>query len=323
MGDPLTRLNEVVNWEVFRPTLDEAFKKEPKGPGGRPSYDLILMFKILILQQIYALSDAKAQYMILDRLSFMRFLDLTLADAVPDEKTIWLFRQKLVDTGIIMDLFGAFRAVLAEKGLLMKEGSIIDASFAEAPRQRITRTQREALDAGNAPEEWEQNSSVQRQKDTDAAWTKKHGRAYYGYKNHVKVTCETKLIETFEVTPANVHDSQVVAILLDEETDAGMELYGDKAYDGAPVRRVLRRHRVKNRLLKRAAKNKPLSAHAEKENIERSKVRARVEHVFGAMKTSFGGQAIRCRGILRAFVAVGLKNLAYNMQRMEYLLRTG
>lgn len=224
LGDPLERLNAVVNWEVFRPTLEQALRRESKGPGGRPAYDYVMMFKVLILQSIYNLADGTTQFMIVDRLSFQRFLGLRLSDAVPDEKTIWHFRNRLAEAAVIGDLFDAFKAVLADAGLLMKTGSIIDASIVDAPKQHPRKSEKKAIENGEKPKEWKEKPSIERQRDTDATWTKKHGKSYFGYKNHVKVTRETKLIERFEVTTASTHDSVVTGMLLDPQEDGGKEL---------------------------------------------------------------------------------------------------
>src|SRR4030042_1155179 len=121
-GDPLEKLNAIIDWEMFRPQLKRCFKKEPKGPGGRPRFDYVLMFKILILQRLYNLSDAQMQYQILDRLSFQRFLGLGLCATVPDEKTIWLFREVLSRQNAIEKLFARYKAHLEKEGLITNNG---------------------------------------------------------------------------------------------------------------------------------------------------------------------------------------------------------
>ena len=321
LGDPLERLNAVVDWEIFRPIITDALQKKAKGPGGRPRYDFVMMFKVLILQSIYDLSDEKTQFMILDRLSFQRFLGLRISDPVPDEKTVWHFRNQLAEAGIIIELFDAFQAVLGQAGLLMKTGSIIDASIVDAPKQHLRKGEKKALEEGKTPTEWKKKPSIERQRDSDATWTKKHGKSYFGYKNHIKVTREKKLIEGFEVTTASTHDSVVTGILLDEAADAGAEIYADKAYDGEPVRGIIRAQGSKIRVQKKAPKGGTLSTYAKRINKSYARVRARVEHVFGIMEKSLGGLHLRCIGLERAYVAIGLKNIAYNIKRYEFLTR--
>ncbi len=133
---------------MFRGKLNKCFAKEPKGPGGRPPFDYVLMFKVLVLQRLYNLSDAQMQYQLLDRLSFPRFLGLGLHSNVPDEKTIWAFREKLTEQGVIERLFGRFRAYLDEKGIIANNGSIFDATFVEVPRQRNSRDENDQIRGG-------------------------------------------------------------------------------------------------------------------------------------------------------------------------------
>ena len=153
LGDSLERLNNAINWEVFRPTLNKVFKKEAKGAGGRPPFDYVLMFKILVLQRIYNLSDDQAEYQINDRMSFMRFLGLHLGDRVPDAKTIWLFRDALTKANIMRELFDVFNKQLEDAHLITRTGTIVDATFVDAPRQRNSKDENKERRAGNIPEE--------------------------------------------------------------------------------------------------------------------------------------------------------------------------
>jgi transposase len=174
LGDPLESLNLVINWESFRPKLTKVFKKDAKGPGGRPPYDYVVMFKVLILQRLYGISDAQAEYQIKDRLSFMRFLGFNLCDTVPDEKTTWLYRERLVQSKVIDTMFYRFTKQLEDKGLITRTGSIVDASFVDVPKQRNSREENESIKDGEIPKEWEKEGSKHKvsQKDTNARWTK-------------------------------------------------------------------------------------------------------------------------------------------------------
>jgi transposase len=196
LGDPLEKLNNGINFELFREVLEEKLSKLPKAPGGRPPYDYVLMFKILILQRYYNLSDDQVEYQINDRMSFMRFLDLRIADDVPDSKTVWLFREQLTDLSLEKELFDLFLQELERLHLVVNEGKIIDASFIEVPRQRNTREQNKEIKQGRVPEEFKQNPHKHSQKDTDARWTKKNRQSFFGYKNHVKEDAKNKLITT-------------------------------------------------------------------------------------------------------------------------------
>jgi IS5 family transposase len=171
LGDPLERLNQVVNWETFSGILLNAMQsKERKGAGGRPAYNPILMFKILILQRLYNLSDDQTEFQINDRLSFMRFLGLGLSDKVPDAKTIWLFRETLKNSGAAEELFSVFRDHLQAEGIITHTGSIVDASIIERRRQHIGKEAYTQLKEGKTPDEWQkpENQNKVRQVDKEA-----------------------------------------------------------------------------------------------------------------------------------------------------------
>jgi transposase len=133
LGDPLEKLNVGINFEIFRELLEDRLIKLSKGAGGRPPYDYVLMFKILILQRYYNLSDDQVEFQINDRLSFMRFLELTISDDIPDSRTVWHFREQITDLGLIEELFSLFLKELEKLNLVVNEGKIIDASFVEVP----------------------------------------------------------------------------------------------------------------------------------------------------------------------------------------------
>lgn len=169
-NDPLLKLSACINWEQFRPLLNACFANDERDmrKGGRPAFDYLMMFKVLVLQRYYNLSDGQAQFQILDRLSFMRFLGLQLSDRVPDEKTIWLFRNRLAECGCLEEVFAVFLGSLEQAGLVAHEGKIVDASFVEAPKQRNKREENEQVKGGEVPQEWLENPGKLRQKDVDA-----------------------------------------------------------------------------------------------------------------------------------------------------------
>jgi transposase, IS5 family len=319
-GDPLEKLNQLIDWEMFRPLLRRAFKKEAKGPGGRPPYDYVQMFKVLILQRLYNLSDAQTQYQILDRLSFQRFLGQGLEGSVPDEKTIWHFREVLTKREMIERLFERYGQALEKKGLIGHGGSIIDASFVEVPRQRNSREENATIKEGEIPEDWKEDPAKLRQKDTEARWTKKNEETFFGYKDHVKVDVESKLITGGEVTDASVHDSQVIEQLVDE-SDRGTELYADSAYRSAAIEAMLEKKGVCSRVHEKAVRAHPLSKKQVRSNRGKSRIRARVEHVFATITTSLRGFRIRSIGMARARGIIWLINLSYNIVRSAYLQR--
>lgn len=320
-GDPLEKLNKVINWDIFLPVLQGLDNQDRKNNAGAKPYSPLLMFKILILQRYYNLSDQQIEYQILDRLSFCRFLGLTLTDRVPDEKTVWDFKERLTNKGLEKGLYAAFHTKLEENGLIAHEGKIIDASFVEVPRQRNTREENKHIKETGTAQEWDDNPNKGRQKDIDAKWTKKNGQNYYGYKDHAKIDNKHKFIDTYCTTPASVHDSQTLDELLDEEKDKGKDLWADSAYTGEEQEKIIKKHKMKNNVHEKGYKNKPLTSKQKENNRIKSQTRARVEHVFGFIEGSMNKFYLNCIGIKRASATIGLINLTYNMFRYEQLMR--
>ena len=319
LGDTLEQLNEIVDWEMFRATLEEAVRKEAKGPGGRPRYEVVMMFKVLVLARLFNLSDDQAEYQINDRISFMRFLDLGLNSTVPDAKTIWLFRETLKNAGIIDDLFAQFNGLLEQKGLITREGTIVDATFVEVPKQRNHREENKAIKAGQVPEEWQkpENKHKLAQKDTDARWARKNNQTYFGYKDHVKADAKSKLITNYSVTGASVNDNQEFIGLLDGQDKV---IYADSGYVGRKYAEQLPEGAV-NMIHEKAEKNRPLSEDQKKSNREKSRIRCRIEHIFGYMTGAMHGITIRSIGLARAKFNIGMMNLVYNLCRYSFLMR--
>jgi IS5 family transposase len=317
-GDPLLKLNQTIDWEMFRPTLEIIRDTERKSAAGRPPFDAVLMFKILVLQSLYNLGDDATEYQIRDRLSFMRFLGLSLGDRVPDAKTIWLFREQLTEAQLIETLFARFDACLNANGFTARKGQIIDASIVATPRQRNTREENAVIKQGRTPEAWEENPHKQRQKDTDARWVKKNGVTYYGYKNHLCVDAQHKLIRHWAVTDAAVHDSQIFEELLDEDNTRG-EVWADSAYRRPQNLKTLDERGLREHVQRKGVRGRPLSKREQRGNRTRSKVRSRIEHVFGVQAMRAGVLLLRSIGIWRARCKIGLRNLAYNLDRFGLL----
>jgi IS5 family transposase len=318
LGDSLERLNEHIEWEEFRCELTKALRKEAQGPGGRPPFDYVMMFKILILQKIYNISDDQSEYQITDRLSFRRFIGIHLYDTVPDAKTIWHFKEELKEARAIDKIFDMFTEKLERKGIITRSGSIVDAAFVEVPRQRNKKEENEEIKEGKIPQKWQtkKNRHKLAQKDTDARWAVKNKQKHYGYKDHIKIDKKSKIITKYRVTDAAVHDSQELKNLIEAKKDR--RLYGDSAYTGEEVQKCIPK-KVLNRIHEKGHRNRPLTAAQKRSNTAKSRIRARVEHVFAAMK-HYGGRTIRTIGIARAEIQIGLLNLAYNLTRYAYLM---
>ena len=319
LGDSLEKLNRAIDWELFRPKLTKVFKKQAKGAGGRPPYDYVMLFKVLVLQRIYNLGDDQTEYQINDRMSFMRFLGLGLGDRVPDAKTIWLYRDTLTKANVIRELFDLFNAQLEDAGLITHTGTIVDATFVEAPRQHNHHNENEDIKKGNVPDAWKKPENIHklRRKDMDARWTRKGREFHFGYKDHVKADADSKLITDYTVTPANVHDSQPMPTMINETDKA---VYADSAYWGSVVAEALPQN-VENCIQERGTKKQPLTEEQKASNRIKSKTRCRIEHIFGFMTNSMHGITVRSVGLARAEFNIGLTNLIYNLCRFEFLNR--
>ena len=313
-GDPLEKLLAVVNFEAFRYRLDKALNRSDRGKGGRPPHDAVLMFKVLVLQALYNLSDDQAEFQIGDRLSFKRFLGLGLADKAPDAKPIWLFRETLTQANAIERLFAVFDARLKAGGYLAMSGQIIDATIVAAPRQRNDDDEKQAIREGRIPEGWAENPHKLAQKDRDARWTLKRGRAktpkaegakgieiaipVFGYKNHVSTDRRHGFIRRWAVSSVAEHDSRRFREVLDT-ANTGSEVWADTAYRSRRNEDLMAKRGLRSKVHFRKPPGKPLSEQQAKANAARSKVRSAVGHVFACQK---GPMAIFVRtiGIARA-----------------------
>ena len=319
----LDELQRCINFEEFRPLLQRVRKPSPLG--GRPPWDEVLMFKVLILKELYGLSDDSLEQMIVDRLSVMRFLGQGMGDAPPDAKTIHHFREQLTQAGLIVPLFKCFDEQLEKRGLTAKKGSMVDAQIVESRRfhereqDRKKRTNAPLVPVQRSPEQLQRCAS---QTDEDAQWTKKHRRSYFGYKNHMAVDVKHKLIREYVVSTAEVHDSQrlkeVLGVLVGK--NSSRDVYADSAYGGAPQLEWLKEKQYRPRVCAKGVRGHPLTEREKQANRNKSKVRARCEHVFGMMVT-LGSAVLRSVGIKRTEWTIGARNLLYNMRRYCYLVR--
>jgi IS5 family transposase len=322
MGNPLEKISLVIDFEFFRELLEsKLLNTDKKNNAGSKPYDLVMMFKIIILQRYFGLGDKQIEFQIVDRISFKQFLGLETGDKVPDEKTVWSFREKLTESGLILSLFELFVDFLAEKELILNEGRMIDASFTVAPRQRNTREENAKIKKGKGDELWNDKPHKKSHKDIDARWTKKNHETFFGYKNHAKACTKSKFIKVYEVTAASVHDSQVLDDLLEDE-DKGQDLFADSAYVGEKQEATMDRYEVVNQVHEKGYKANPLNEEQKANNKIKSKTRARVEHIFGFMEQSMNGLCLKSVGIKRAAGIIGLINLTYNLFRYEQITRT-
>ena len=340
-GDPLERLAQVVDFEIFRPELDLALRRSDRAKGGRPATDAVLMFKILVLQALYGMSDEQAEFQIQDRLTFMRFLGLGLGDRVPDYSTIWRFREALVAAGAVEGLFARFDAELKDRGYFALGGQVIDASIVEAPKQRLSDDEKARIKAGETARQiWPDRPSKAAHKDTAARWTVKRGRKKpkpgrdktdapsertaeglmipaFGYKNHVNTDRRYRLIRRWTVSHAAAHDGARLPELLDPDAFAS-PVWADTAYRSKANEAAIRVAGRRSMIHFKKPKGRPMPEPHQRANRARSKVRTQIEHVFADQKSRMG-LFVRTVGLARATAKIGMVNLAYNMRRLIWL----
>ena len=319
LGDPLERINASIDWEIFRPVITKRIRKEDYPLGGRPPTDEILMFKMVLLQDWNNTGDDNTEYLVNCRLDWQRFLGMELGEKSPDAKTLWLFKEKLGAEGM-RELFGLFNTKLHDMGVIKREGSIADATFVEVPRQRNSRDENKVIKEGNIPDDWQTPDMAAKlaQKDVDARWAKKGDETFYGYKDHIKADNETKIIVEFSVTAANVHDINELEGIIDANDS---EAWLDSAYASAEHAARIKEafpHIILH-INEKGKRNHPLTDEQKESNRQKSKIRARVEHIFGYIARFMGGINIRTIGIKRATREITGMNLAYNIRRIAFL----
>jgi len=337
IGDQLEAFSAVVEFEMFRPDLEAALNYGDGAKGGRPPFEPVMMFKILVIQAQNNLSDDRAEFLINDRLSFMRFLGLGLTDKVPDAKTIWAFRERLTKAGAIEALFARFDRAIRDAGYIPMSGQIVDASLVSAPKQRNKDTEKADIKAGRIPQGWKDHPAKLRQKDRDARWTLVFGKArdredgtrhadiaipVFGYKSHASIDRRHGFIRRWNVTDASRHDGRMLRRGLLDKSNTGETVWADSAYRSKANEAFMERHGFRSQVHHRKPKGRPMPAHIRRGNAARSSVRAAVEHVFAQQKGPMD-LCIRTIGIVRAKAKIGLANLTYNMKRLVLHERRG
>ena len=333
-GDDLERLAGVVDFEAFRMELERAVPRADRAKGGRPPFDHVLMFKVLILQTQNNLSDERTEFYLRDRLTWMRFLGLGLGDAVPDANTIWTFREALTRAGAIEPLFSLFDQQLRAQGYLAMSGQLVDATIVSAPKQRNTNAEKQAIKEGRVPEDWQAKPAKLRQKDRDARWTVKATKAKpregamprvdlaipeFGYQNHVNADRRHRLIRKWLVTDAAAHAGARLAGLLDPGNTAS-GVWADTAYRSRTNEDLLRQRMLVSHIHRRKPQRRPMPIRTARANARKSAVRAHIEHVFAEQKHRMG-LFVRTIGLARATTKIGLANLVHNMRRLLWLER--
>lgn len=331
LGDQLEAFAGAVDFEIFRIDLVKALAYSDGSQGGRPPFDPVMMFKVLVIQAANSLSDERTEFLISDRLSFMRFLGLGLSDRVPDARTIWLFREKLTKAGAIQALFDRFDAALRASGYIAMGGQIVDASLIAAPKQRNSEEEKNDLKEGRIPEDWKAKPAKLRQKDRDARWTVKFSKAKersdgskppvdiaiptFGYQNHISIDRRFGLIRKWQATDAAAYEGARLREGLLDKSNTARSVWADTAYRSKANEAFMHDNGFVSQVHRKKPKGRPMPRRASIANGGKSKIRSHVEHVFAEQKSRMG-LVIRTIGIARATLKIGMANIVYNVKRL-------
>jgi IS5 family transposase len=287
----LQALAKLVDWDAFK-KFGKALYKNKSKRGGRPNIDLIIMIKLLILQQLYGLSDPQLELQVADRFSFRVFLGTT--EVIPDYSTVWRFRERLIESGKLEAVWEEFLIQVRAKGYEVKRGVIQDATIITS-------------DPGHAKSDVPRGEEAKTRRSRDGTWAKKGNKSEFGYKGHIKVDEENNFIWKVETTTASVHDSQV------DLAEEGEVRYGDKGYHGAETKGY-------DASMRRAARGHQLSASDLLRNKRISKKRSPVERCFSVMKTVFRAGHVLVTTVQRAAVKVTFTAIGYNLHNLLGLI---
>jgi IS5 family transposase len=303
-NEVLERISGLINWDRVEALLRELHG----GRMGAPAYPSLLMFKALLLQRWYNLSDPALEEALKDRLSFRRFVGLPLSTAIPDHSTLWRFREAL-GSKLSQRVFAEIGRQIEASGFVMKQGTLIDASLVPSAVNAPKRPDDPLPpDASGRPG----SKLIRSALDPDAAWTKKEGKYYFGYKLHAGMDKTSRIIRSVIVTPANVNESEEADRLIcgDEKM-----VYADKAYDSKQRRQTLRARGVGNGIMRRGHHLLPLTSAEVRRNQRLAKHRGAIEPIFNLFKNVYGFARARYRGLARNTCGITLAAIAINLRR--------
>jgi len=292
VGDKLADFETLIEWEIFRPILEGMYQNTTE-KGGRPNIDVIVMFKILVLQSLYSLSDPELERQVLDRISFRKFIGFS--EKIPDFSTVWKFKERLIQTGKEKELWDAFQQQLDLKGLQVKKGVIQDASIITA-------------EPGKSKGERSRGEEAKTRRSKDGTWTKKGKKSYFGYKVPTKMDYEHSLIRDIKTTTASVHDSQV------DLSQPGEIVYRDKGYFGVKPRGF-------DATMKRGVRGHPITSADQERNKRIMRKRARIERPYAMIKEVFRLSAVKVTTVARVHLKMLFACLNFNLHQLKTLNR--
>lgn len=296
----------MVDWDTLVKVVS-VLDKTREGKGGRPPISFEIKLKMLFLQYAFNLSDEELEDQLIDRLSFQQFVGLGYDEEIPDFTTIWHFKEGLIKAGLMDEIFTRIVGQIEEKGLILRKGTIVDATIIQSSNRPLSRKKREEME-----------ETPSRQIDTEARSTAKNGKKHFGYKGHIGVDAESKIIRKRSFTPANVHDSRELENVISGDEQS---VWADKAYPRQEDKRAARKSGIYYGILDKATRGKKLSTKQQKRNRQKSRVRAAVEHPFGffrkKLKVTFAAAKTKLRNALR----FDMWCIIYNVTRASFLLK--
>ena len=318
LGDPLVEIESCIDFAALAAEVDRIAPRPASPQGGRPPYPTETMVRILVLKRLYNLSDEQMEYQLLDRMSYQRFCGLSQAANIPDRTTVWTFENRIGESGA-QALFDGMNGQLLAKGFIARGGQIIDATLVPAPKQHMSKEEKALVGQGATPADW--TPAQRRQKDTEATWTKKHGKSYFGFKLSVNVNKKYKVIRKIETGTASTHDTEHFDAVLD-----GGNTSQDVFADGVTPRKRERRssrQRVCAIISSAKASGTSRCRPASSDVTSGLPRRVRVLSIRFAAIAQMGGKLVRTIGQARANFAMTMMATCYNLKRMAYFVRKG
>jgi IS5 family transposase len=316
----LDKIHQIIDFREIEKILKKNYKKRASADG-RPAYPPLPMFKLLLLQRWYGLSDPGLEEALLDRISFIRFSGFSLTSSLPDHSTICRFRNTLLELGLYEKLFEEIMKQLESKGLLVREsnGAIVDATIIESSRR--PRKVVEIMPEDRKEEKTETLPAVTYSDDTEATWIKKGKRPYYGYKAHVSVDAKDGYVLGGHVTPANVADTTELERLINESRlPEGSMVLADKGYASEKNRTLLKDEEYTDGIMDKAARNKPLTIAQIIINKLISSVRYKVERSIGTLKRGYHFSRMRYIGLKKGNMEFLLNATTFNLKKAAAMI---
>jgi IS5 family transposase len=294
LGDRLDEFSTLIDWGLFRPVVGDIYQNRTE-QGGRPNMDIVLMVKLLVLQSMYNLSDPELERQANDRISFMKFLGFP--EKIPDQTTVWYFRERLAKTGKDKAIWSELQRQLDAKGLKIRKGTIQDATFINA-------------DPGHATADTPRGDDAKTRRSKDGTWTKKGNKSFFGYKLHTKEDCDFGLIRALEVTTASTHDSQI------DLSEDGEVVYRDRGYFGVQAKGF-------NATMQRGVRGHPIGIRDILRNARISRIRSPGERPYAVIKNLFHSNHTRVTTVFRVYVKMVFASLSFNLYQLTTLRKQG